>query len=55
MVGENLYLKTHKGEVKPELMDWEGAVKTWYEEIKDFDIKNIFPLQQTEKLKDSLS
>jgi hypothetical protein len=44
-IGENIFLKTSAGEIKPELMDWEGAIKIWFEQAKFFNKKDIYPFQ----------
>ena len=48
-VGENIALKVHAGEVKPELMAWEEVIKNWFKENKYFEVKNIYPFEPQPK------
>ena len=50
-VGESIYLKAHKGDVKPELMDWEDAIESWYKERLNFDVGDISKYQSFPKTK----
>lgn len=50
-IGENIFKTTTSGEIKPDLMDWDGIIQKWQEESKKFSIKDIYPFQPSEKYK----
>jgi len=44
-VGQNLYLVSSKGISPNGQQDWQAAVNSWYNEVKDFSRNNIAPFK----------
>jgi len=44
-VGQNVYQSSTKGVPPNGQQDWNAAVLSWYNEVKDFSKNNISPFQ----------
>ena len=50
-VGENIFKTITSGDIKPDLMDWDGIIAKWYDEVNYFSVKDLYPFQPTDKSK----
>ena len=44
-VGQNVYETSSKGVPPNGQKDWNAAVQSWYNEVKDFNKNNVSPYQ----------